>query len=174
MKKVCFLLLLCLAGVCSCTSVKYYSLQPKYNEQFKDATKNEIYRSQGVPTRIVEMDEGEYVLVYEQYETNSSTRSYSKSNVNANADAGSYYNTDQTYANVYGNSNTYSGSNTRTTNDRKYTEFYMSKDDRCYSVRTNKRYGKEVYDSKKTTLNTIAVLGAAAAVIIPIVISEAM
>lgn len=142
MKKVLFVLLITATFLCSCTTTKYYSLADSYWKKYGNATKNEIYRSFGVPTRTVSMNDGEYVLVYEKYVTSTTTNSYSNTNANANATVGSYYTTDQTYANVYGNSSNYSGSNTSTSNNRYFTEFYMNKNDRCYSLRTTDTYGK--------------------------------
>lgn len=163
MRKVIILLLLITAAfLCSCTTTKYYSLADTYWQKYGNATKNEIYRSFGVPTRTVSMNGGEYVLVYEKFVTSTTTNSYSNTNANANATVGSYYTTDQTYANVYGNSNNYSGSNTTTSNNRYFTEFYMNKNDRCYSLRTTDTYGKTETDAGKTVLAVIGGIGFAA------------
>lgn len=159
MKKCLFVLLVTATFLCSCTTTKYYSLADTYWQKYGNATKNEIYRSFGVPTRTVSMDNGEYVLVYERYETSTTTNSYSNTNANANANAGSYYTTDQTYANVYGNSNNYSGSNTRTSNNRYFTEFYMNKNNRCYSLRTTDTYGKTETNVGMTVLAVIGSVG---------------
>lgn len=156
MKKAKFVLLLFLVSVmCSCTTTKYYSLQDKYNQNYRNATRNDIYRICGAPSRVVNMDKGEYIIVYERYETQTTSNSYSATNANANANAGSYYSNNQSYANVYGNSNTYSGNNTRTSNNRYYTEFYMNSNDRCYSVRTTDTYAKKETDVGMTVVVVI-------------------
>ena len=149
-KKSIFLLIVMttMAFLSACTSTKYYSLQPSYNERYRNATKNDIYRSFGSPSRIANMSGGEYIIVYERYETNTTTNSYS--NTNANANASNYSNGSWNYGNATGSSNNYSNSNTRTSDTRYYTEFYMNKNDRCYSVRTTDVYGKQEVDQGLT------------------------
>ena len=154
MKKFLVTLVLATLFLTSCTTTKYYSLQNSYNEKYKNSTRNEIYRIWGSPNRVVDMDKGEYILVYERYETNTSTKSFTTSNAYASANSNSYYNsyTDNSWTNgsAQGNSNSFTNRNTRTTENRYYTEFYMNKNDRCYGVRTTDTYGVDEVDASAT------------------------
>ena len=145
--------------MCSCTATKYYSLEPDYNREFKNSTKNEIIRTCGVPTRTVSMNDGEYVLVYESYATYSFSNSSSRTNANARANA--YGNSTYANANAYGNSRNYYNSNSQTFDKRYYTEFYMNKYDKCYSVRTTDVYTKQEFD-KGSTIAAVLMVGGSA------------
>lgn len=152
--------------MCSCTTTRYYSLESDYNKEFRNSTKNEIIRACGVPTRTVSMNNGEYVMVYERYATYTFSNSYSRTNANARANANSNSTSNYTYANAnaYGNSRNYSNSNSQTFDKRYFTEFYMNKYDKCYSVRTTDVYAKQEYD-RGSTIAAILMVGGSAALL---------
>lgn len=101
----------------SCVSYKAVSNEAEYNQTWRNATKNDIIRQIGVPSRIVEMDDGEYVIVYEQFSTYTS-------------------NTGTSQYQSYTNQTVYNGSSS-TSQNRSYTEFYMNSLNRCYAVKTS-------------------------------------
>ena len=115
----------CIPILSSCWSTEYISLQDEYNRIWKNASKNEIIRQNGVPTRTVALDDGESVLVYENYSyvtnSNNSSFAYARNGVYGNG--------------VYANSG--SSGVSKTTENRSYAEFFLNKYGNCYMVKTN-------------------------------------
>ena len=115
----------CIPLLCSCWSTEYVSRSDEYNQAWKNASKNDIIRINGVPNRTVSLDDGESVLVYENYSfvtnSNNSSAAYARPSTFGNG--------------VYANSG--SSGVSRTTENRSYAEFFIDKYGKCYMVRTN-------------------------------------
>lgn len=118
------IIIACIPLLSSCWSTEYISRQDEYNRVWKNASKNEIIRQNGVPNRTVTLDDGECVLVYENYRyitnSNNSTSAYARPGV---------------FGGVYANSG--SSGVSQTTENRSYAEFFLNKNGNCYMVRTN-------------------------------------
>lgn len=96
----------------SCWSTQYISLQNKYNQEWKGSSKKEIILEFGIPDRILDLDDDESVLVYEN-------------NVN------------QTNVNGEIGRRDFEAESITKTERQQYKEFYLDNNKICYSVRTN-------------------------------------
>lgn len=188
MKKLIVKALLCcvmISLLCSCYDTKVIPLEAEYNQQWKNATKNEIIRQNGAPNRIIDLDNEEYIIVYENYKLNTSTSevstNYSFANVNGNSTTNAYGSGNaniRTYGNntylngnssatinssgkisAYGNNTTYSNTTSSTSEKRNYTEFFMDKNNKCYLVRTSDVYTESKLNGGKTAGAVIGSIG---------------
>ncbi len=156
--KRCTLSLLLLVIACtfsSCYSTYQVSCADDYAKRFKGSTKNGIIREWGVPDRVVDIGNGESVIVYEKYYSNTTTYSQSQTKYETT----SYSNGERTYGE----------SNSSTSEDRYYTEFYMNKNGLCYMVKTTdtKTSSDKEFDATKTK-GLIVVLGG---IVLPLLIA---
>ena len=106
--------------LCSCWSSQVIPLQNQYNEQWRNVSKNDIIRQFGIPNRIVDIEDGESVLVYENYEHNTVLEGKAH------------------FRSVEAES--------KTNSERFYVEFFLDKDKKCYQVRSNET--KEIKKSE--------------------------
>ena len=109
----------------SCWSTQVVSLQEEYNQQWKNATKKEIIHQFGIPNSIVDIEDGESIMIYEDFEYNASLEGRARGNVDLNSKA---------------------------YKDRIYTEYFLDKDNVCFHVRTNKTKNIRQSEPTKTAL----------------------
>ena len=118
MKKVKNILVICLFSLllnsCYTTNTYLRDLEPIYNKTYRGETRKEIIDSNGYPDRIVNIGNGNKILVYEQFRTVGVSHSI------GGVDLG------------------------RVDDLRFYAEFYLDRYDKCYKVRSNhtERYQK--------------------------------
>lgn len=122
----------------SCTTTRYVSVEPEFNQQWVGHTFADIINTFGAPDRQTENGNGGVILIYENFSTSSTT-------------TGDYWG----YG--YGWYYPFHGPTYRTTvtTDRQYAHFYIGEDYKCYLVRTNylKADGRE-YSPTKTIIGT--------------------
>ena len=98
----------------SCWSTQYIPLQDEYNNEWKGASKKEIILKWGIPDKVLDLEDNESVLVYENTILNQS--------INGKVGESSFEVESVT-----------SG----TKSNRQYKEFYLDNNKNCYAVRTN-------------------------------------
>lgn len=110
------------------------SLWNYYNRKYNGSTKKEIIGKFGAPDRIIDMGDGEEIIIYEKITTKTTTST-------SNSGTTSISHTDKNGITITSNrSDTYgpqSTSTTSTTTSRDFKEFYIDKNGKCYSVKTN-------------------------------------
>lgn len=112
------------------------SLKEYYNEKYQGSTKKEIILEFGAPNRIVDLGEGEEVLIYEAISTKTS-----ESTVTPNTTSTSITHTQNgittTTTRPITDVQKTTSTSTTTTTGRYFKEFYMDKKGKCYLVKTN-------------------------------------
>ena len=108
MKRVLILLFASVALSSCAPAVKYISMEPSYNEQWKGRSHADIVAEFGAPDRVESDGLDGTILVYETITTVTEIK--------------------EKYSGVY---------NETATTDKEYTHYFIGSDSRCYAVKSN-------------------------------------
>lgn len=139
-------LLAALVALSSCSVLKTYPVEQKYNEEWKGRSHSDIVKRFGAPDRVESDGSGGQILIYEKVSTTATT--------DVDTHFGMF---DPDYT-------------TKVQTNKFYTHFFVGPDNICYHIKSNRTiFDPQSKAKAKTTLGICAGVWGTVGIILPMI-----